>query len=84
MKPVRKDQYQIFLLTESSKYVINCTINITVAPFDDTIYIKTKEINETGCISFKLTNTRKMAVPFKTFLLKGLADLSVETEKGVL
>ena len=45
MKPLRKEQYQVFLLTDTSKYVINCTIQVAAPKFDDTIHIKTKEIN---------------------------------------
>jgi hypothetical protein len=77
MKPLIRDQYQIFLITDTSKYVINCMISVSDPPFDDTISIKTKELNEIGCVSFKLTNTKKQAVPFKAYFLKGLPDLSV-------
>ena len=51
---------------------------MAAAKYDDVISIKTKEINENGCVAFKLTNTKKLAVPFKAYLLKGLTDLSVE------
>lgn len=37
-----------------------------------------------GCVSFKLTNTKKSNAPFKAYFLKGLPDLMVEVEKNVL
>ena len=78
LKPVSKDQYQLLLNTDTYKFVINCTISVGMANYDDTIYIKTKEINEVGGVCFKLTNTKKMNVPFKAYFLKGESDLSVE------
>jgi hypothetical protein len=45
LKPLPKQQYQIFLLAEQSKYVINCVVSVSEPDFDDTILIKTKEIN---------------------------------------
>lgn len=45
MKPLPRDQFQILLLTHKSKYLINCTVAVELAPSDDTISIKTKEIN---------------------------------------
>ena len=72
-----KEQYKIFLLADKSKYVINCVVNVTEPDFDDTILIKTKEINEVGCVMFKLTNIKKVSVPFKVYFMKGEPDLSV-------
>jgi len=45
MKPLLRDQYHIFLITDTSKYVINCMVSVSDPPFDDTISIKTKELN---------------------------------------
>lgn len=84
LKPLSKQQYQILLITDSSKYLINCTISVALAEFDDIIFIKTKEINEVGCVSFKLTNIKKVSTPFKIFFLKGSTDFSVETQKNIL
>jgi len=71
MKPVQKQQYQILIIGQKSKYVLNCIISVSEPDFDDSIVIKTKEINEVGCISFKLTNTKKNTVPFKAYLIRG-------------
>ncbi len=72
-----KHQHQIFLLTDKFKYVINCIVSVIEPDFDDTIVIKTKEINEVGCVVFKLTNIKKVAVPFKVYFMKGEPDLTV-------
>jgi hypothetical protein len=77
LKPLSKQQYQILLITDSSKYVINSTVSVALADYDDTIFIKTKEINDVGCVSFKLTNIKKVSAPFKIYFLKGSPDITV-------
>jgi hypothetical protein len=84
LKPLPKKQYQILLIGGKSKFMVSCLITVREPDFDDTIIIRTKEINEVACVSFKLTNISKQTVPFRAYLLNAEPDLSVQTEKGVL
>lgn len=46
--------------------------------------IKTSEIDQIGCVSFKLTNTIKTSAKYRAYFVKKIPEFIVEAENGVL
>jgi hypothetical protein len=59
MKAIKNKTFNILLISDKIKFRALCNVNVSSAPIDDTIIIRTSSVDETGASIFKLTNTTK-------------------------
>jgi hypothetical protein len=59
LKRIKDQQFNILLISDKIKFRVICHVNVSSAPIDDTILIRTSSVEEIGVSIFKLTNTAK-------------------------
>jgi hypothetical protein len=59
--------FNILLISDSIKFRMLCHVKVASAPIDDTVMIRTSEVQETGVAVFRLTNTVKEPAQFKAY-----------------
>lgn len=84
LKTIKEKAFNILLVSDKVKFRIVCFVRVLPAPIDDTVIIRTSEVNETAVTVFRLTNTIKEPTPFRAYFERNMEELSVEPAQGVL